>query len=233
MTIAALTGLDWDELSGSLLACDGFGVVHRFLPGGTPLRPPTFPAAVPAGSVVGVAIDKTGLTNSAGVRSIYITNGAAMTEVVTGTATILRGSAVTACGLAFLPVPATRPLGTCPCTVSGPTWSWGAPSTAGSTAFSLRVGGLAPGSPALFLLGFAFSPAFPLYNANGCGLGLYPGPGVLSAFLFADASGTATFPLPLFAAPGTVVYAQAGVPCANDPAGFVLAPTVQVPLCGS
>ena len=99
----------------------------------------------------------------------------------------------------------------------------------------LTVGGVGPGRPVLFGFDFTFTPAFPVLNSVGCGVGLIPGPSVVTAFTVADPTGEAAYalPLPFALLPGFgPVYAQAFTLCPLDPAGFVAAPMQRIIACG-
>ncbi|MGE3172747.1 MAG: hypothetical protein AB7O97_08975 [Planctomycetota bacterium] len=230
-----ISGLEWDGLTGTLLACDIVGLVYPFVPGGFPAGPPIGPSPVVPPPVGDVAIDKTGALNAAGVRSIYICGGPAVDDLTLPPLPLPTPTPFPT-GLAFLPLPANNmPGGTCPCAGVAPAFSVAAPMVAGNPGFGLTIGGLPPGTPALMAYDAAFNPLFPLINVTGCGLGLLPGTVTLvSFFTLAGPGGVAVWPLPLtFLPPGLgPVYAQGLIPCTADPAGFTLTTTQQVSVCG-
>jgi hypothetical protein len=228
-----ICGLDWDAITGTLLAVDFAGVVYQFLPGGLPFAPPTppFPMPAPPGDV---AIDKTGFLTPLGLRSIYV-NAGPMVFDVTGGALPIPTPAVAPTGLAFLAKAASNmPGGACACGPIMPVLGTSGPMVSGNGAFAITVGGLPPGTPVLMAYDIVFNPLFPPINVTGCGLGIIP-PSltVVSFFTLAGPGGVAAWPLPLFLPPGIgPVFNQNLFPCTVDPAGFTLTPMQQITVCG-
>jgi len=230
-----LAGLEWDGMSGSLLAVDVAGIVYRFLPGGAPVAPPIVGGALAIGPAGDVAIDKSGIANAAGVRAIWVSFGPMAMDVTMPSPPFPLGVPV-APGLAYLPRPASNPpVGGCACGAMLPLWNHRGPMTAGNAGFGLSLSGLAPGQLTLFAFDFVFNPAFPLINGSGCRLGLMvPSGTMVTAIAFANAVGVAGYPLPLFAPPGFgPLYEQSFTTCAADPAGFAVAPLLQLAAGGT
>ncbi|MCR9246634.1 MAG: hypothetical protein NXI31_16500 [bacterium] len=232
-TTGAITGLEYDALTSALLAVDVTGTVYVFTAAGVPSGPPIVPTvAPPAGMTGDVAIDKTDMKNAVGARPIYVSSGGVYYDVTLPVPTFEpHGLSPRTTGLAFQPMPAqSLPLGGCPCGGMTPAVGVTSAAVAGNTGFGLTVSGVAPSRPVLFGLDFAFTAAFPVINGGGCGLGLIPGsPTLVTGIVFADAAGTATYPLALTVLPGFgPLYAQALMLCPADPAGFAVTPMQQV-----
>jgi hypothetical protein len=231
-----VSGLDYDSITGSLFAVDGAGVVYNFAVGGAPLAPPILGAALPA--VAGdVAIDKSGYVNPAGVRPIYVVSGPVILDVTFAAAVPQPSGGFLPTGCAFVARPASSMPGAmgCACGPLLPNFRANAPMTSGNGAFGLAIDSLPPFSPVLMAFDGAFNPAFPLINVSGCGLGLFLGsPTINTNFMLTNAGGAALWNLPLtFLPPGIgPIWAQAFYPCAADPAGFAITPTLQVSVCG-
>jgi hypothetical protein len=236
--LAPITGLEWDSITGTLLEVDAFGTVYQFLPGGAPFAPPLL-APVPLPAMAGdVAIDKTGFVNGAGVRPIYVLAGPAIIYAnfaAPAPPVLPSGATPMATGLAFHQYPAAvPPFGVCACPGLGLTQFVTGPMTSGNAAFAFGVGGLPPGTFVVFAFDFVFSPAFPLINGVGCGLGFFLGsPTLISVAGFAGPGGAAVLPLPLLVPPGFgPIYQQSGTLCSTDPVGFVLTPMQQLWVSG-
>ena len=231
-----ITGLDYDSISGSLFSVDAGGTVYNFAIGGAPLAPPILGAALPA--VAGdVAIDKTGFPNPAGVRAIYVVSGPVFLDVTWAAAVPQLSGAAFPTGCAFLPRAASNLPGmpSCPCGALTPNWTTNAPMASGNGLFGLRLDGLPPFSPVLMAFDGAFNPAFPFINLNGCGLGLFLGsPTINTNFVLANGLGQSLWNLPLTTLPPGIgpIWAQSFYPCAADPAGFAVSPTLQISVCG-
>lgn len=231
-----LAGLEWDGLTGTLLAVDIGAVTYTFFPGGAMAAPPIVPPMVLPAPIGDVAIDKSGVANPAGVRSIWITGGPLYVDVMLAMGPIPTGVGPGS-GLAYLPRPASAPpLGACPCgPLFVPAWGTTGPMTAGNGAFALTLGGLPPGQIALFAFDFAFNPAFPMINGVGCPLGLVIGSATMAVgAAFANPAGVAISPFGLPPIPGLgPIYEQTFTLCPADPAGFVLAPMLQLAAGGT
>jgi len=230
-----ISGLEWDGISGSLYACDIAGVVYNFAVGGLPLGPPIVPFGALPGMAGDVAIDKTGALNAALVRSIYVTAGPMAVDITLPFAPPLPTGLAMPCGLAFLPKPASNTLGVaCACGGILPVLATNSPMVTGNAGFAITVAGLPPGSPVITAYDFAYNPLLPLINVTGCGLGLAGTPALVFNLGFANAVGTATWPLPLtFLPPGLgPAWDQAMWPCTVDPFGFTLTDTQQLQVCG-
>lgn len=231
-----VAGLDYDSMTNSLFAVDGAGVVYNFAIGGAPLMAPIFGGPLPA--IAGdVAIDKSGYVNPAGVRPIYVVSGPIALDVTFAAALPQMTLAAQPTGCAFLARPASNMPGvpSCPCGPLAPNWTANAPMVSGNAAFGLRVDNLPAFSPVLMAFDGVFNPAFPLINVSGCGLGLFLGsPTISTNFVLTNGAGTGLWNLPLtFLPPGIgPIWAQAFYPCAADPAGFAITPTLQVSVCG-
>lgn len=236
-TTGAICGLEYDAMTGLLLAVDVGGVVYPFLASGVAAGPAIVPAVPPPGMPGDVAIDKTGMLNSAGARPIYVSAGAVYYDITLPAPTFYGlGLGAGVVGLAFQPMPAqSLPFGGCPCGGMSPAIGTTGGMVAGNAIFGMTLSGIAPGAAVFFGLDFTFSAAFPLINVGGCGLGLIPGsPTLVPAVVFADPTGTATYPLPLTVLPGFgPIYAQALTLCPADPAGFLVAPMQQIVACGA
>ena len=233
--MAPTAGLEWDGITGTLLSVDIAGTVYRYFPGGAPFGPPLVPIGLPPGPVGDVAIDKSGVLNVALLRPIYVSAGPMVMDVTFPSPALPHGVGL-AGGLAYLARPASSPpVGACPCGPLTPVWSTSGPMTAGNAGFAIGLGGLPPGSLALFALDFAFNPVFPMINVSGCPLGLVvPSGTMVTALGFANAVGVATFPLPLFAPPGFgPIYEQSFTLCPFDLAGFTVAPLLQLAAGGT
>jgi hypothetical protein len=232
-TPAPLVGLEWDGLTGTLLGVDPPGMVFTLTPFGLLIPPPIPPVPLP-GMASDVAIDKTGLPNPAGVRSIYVMGGPMIADLTTGF--VMPGGTPMAVGLAFHAYPsAVPPIGVCPC----PTFAHGlattGPMTTGNLGFGFSVTGLPPGQIALFAFDFVWAPALPLINGLGCGFGLILGSGTMVAGVaFAGPGGVATFPLAL-GVPGGFgpIYHQSGTLCPADPFGIIVNPLQLLSVCGT
>lgn len=229
-----ITGLDWDSMTGSLLAVDGPGVVYQFLPGGAPVAPPVGPVLMPA--IAGdVAIDKTGMPNPAGVRAIYVISGPVAIDVTFAAGVPLPTATAFPTGLAFLPKPAKNQQTSCPCGNFLPRWSVRAPMATGQGGFGLLFGNGPALSPLLMAFDGGYNAALPMINLSGCGLGLFLGSASIQTFFtFTDGVGNAGWALPLTFLPAGIgpVYAQAFWPCSADPAGFALTEVQQIVVTG-
>jgi len=233
--IGPIAGLDWDGISGTLLAVDIGGVVYRFFPTGVPFALPVFPVAAPPFPAGDVAIDKSGAVNGGGLRPIWVSFGPVATDVTIAGPFFPLGVGAAA-GLAYLPRPASNPpIGSCPCGAMTPVWGTTGPMTAGNGAFGVSLGGLPPGNLVLFAYDFAFNPLYPLINSSGCPLGLFLGSATMvTVIAFAGATGVATNGLPLFAPPGFgPIYEQSFTLCTADPSGFVVAPLLRLSAGGT
>ncbi len=228
-----VTGLEWDAISGTLLACDVPGTVYQFFVGGALAAPPVFapPIPAPAGDV---AIDKTGLVNALGVRSIYVASAGVIVDVTQPAAPVLPSGLIGTCGLAFLPRPAQNQNGGCPCGPLLPVFATNSPMVAGNGAFAITVSGVPAGSPVIEAIDFRFNPAYPLINTTGCGLGLLGTPLLMVNVSIANPVGVATWPVPLtFLPPGLgPAFMQALFRCPIDPAGFTLTNMQHLAVCG-
>jgi hypothetical protein len=230
---APLVGLEWDGLTGTLLAVDLPGMVFTLTPAGALVGPPLPPVPVP-GIASDVAIDKTGLAGIAGVRSIYVLAGPMIADVTSGL--VMPGGTPVAAGLAFHAYPArVPPLGVCPCPGFAHAVATTGPMTTGNLGFGLSITGLPPGQLALFAFDFVWTPALPPINVLGCGFGLVIGsPTLVSGVVFANALGTSTFPLAL-PVPGGFgpIFHQSGTLCPADPVGIIVNPLAQITVCGT
>lgn len=229
-----LTGLDYDSITGTLLAVDAPGVVYQFVPGGFPVAPPIGPMILP-GFAGDVAIDKTGMPNPAGVRAIYVIAGPLAVDVTFAAAIPLPTVTAFPTGLAFLPRPAKNQPTSCACGPFAPRWGVRAPMASGQGGFGLLIGNAPPFSPVLMAFDNAYNPGLPFINVSGCGLGLFLGsPTIQTFFAFTDGLGNAGWALPLnFLPPGIgPVYAQAFWTCTADPAGFALTEVQQIVVTG-
>lgn len=233
-----VSGLEWDSLSGQLIATDVPGNVYFFFPGGIPAAPMLpAPAGMP-GVAADVAIDKTGMRNAWGTRSVFVLFGPVVADMSwPGPAKPLypTGGTPTPMGLAFLPHPAAWPvLGVCPCPNFPLMQSVTGPMSAGNGGFGITLTGLPPKQIALFAFDYVYNPAFPFINGVGCGFGMVLGSATLSSgAIFADAAGVATYRLPLLVPPGTgPVFYQGGTFCPADPMGVVITPMYQIAACG-
>lgn len=231
-----IVGLDWDGMTGTLLAVDITATVFTFFPGGPPALAPIVPPVPPPGMPGDVAIDKTGMLNAAGARARYVAVGPGCYDVTLPVPVFFPlGAAGPATGLAFQAYPArSLPYGGCACGPMLPVAGTTGPMTAGNLGFGLTLGGLPAGALALFGLDFVFAPGFPVINALGCPLGLVLGsPTLVAGIAFASPAGVATYGLPLAVPPGFgPLYTQAFTLCPLDPAGFVVAPMQQVVASG-
>lgn len=228
---APISGLEFDGLTGLLMAVDMTGTIFTFTPGGAPVMPPLVPVMLPPGLPTDLAIDKTGLLNGLGMRSVYLSVGPSYYDATLPAPIITPLAIGPLDGIAFQQMPAmSGPLAGCACGGMLPTVGATGPMVSGNPTFGLTMGGVVPGSLVIFGLDFIFTPAFPLLNASGCGVGLIPGSVTLvSAAAFADPAGTATFALPLPVPPGFgPIFAQSFTLCPADPAGFVAAPMQQI-----
>lgn len=229
---AAISGLEWDGSTGTLLACDVVGTVYRFTPTGVPVGAPVvsvWPLPAPAGDV---AIDKTYRLNGAGTMPIYVV-GSLVFDITDPATPPIASTFPFAEGLAFLDHPAANPpAGTCLCpSTTFPTQFTTGPMAAGSGLFGIGLGGMPAGWPVLWIFDvLMFNPGFPTINAVGCGFGLVPGsPGLVLFGGVADPSGNAVLPLPLVppslplgAGP---FYNQNVTVCPSDPVlGLVFTP---------
>jgi hypothetical protein len=222
-----ITGLEWDGMTGQLLACDIAGIVYPFFPPGVPAGPPFPPPFLP-GPAGDVAIDKSGQLNAAAVRPVYVVLGPMILDVSFPAAIPFPSAMPMPVGLAYQPYAASNMPGvTCACVpLTGPTLFAPGPMTAGNLAYGIGVGGVAPGQFVLFGFDFGFNPAFPFLNLLGCGIGFWiPSPTLVTGAAFANAAGNALFALPLGVPPGFgPIYNQNFTFCAADPAGFVATP---------
>lgn len=229
-----ITGLEWNAMMGTLIACDMGGICYTYFPGGAPAAPPILPPAGLPGPAGDVALDRTLRLNGGGLRPLYLAAGAAIVDVnLAGPPLFFPAGPAPAQGLAFINHPAAAPpVGTCLCPGTGfPTQFTTGPMTAGNAAWTIGVGGLPPGFPVFFAFDFAFLPGFPLVNAVGCGLGITAIPILFG--VAADPAGNALLTLsltppvlPLGAGP---FYNQNFALCATDPVlGLVLTPTQSV-----
>jgi hypothetical protein len=236
--MAAITGLEWDNLGNQLLACDLLGNVYPFFVGGAPAGPMIpGPAGLP-GVAGDVAIDKTGMRNQWGVRPIFVLFGPVFVEVTVPAAVppaYVTGGSPNPTGMAFLPHPAANPvIGVCPCPNFALMQSVTGAMSAGNLAFGIQVGGLPAGQLVLFAFDFAFNPAWPKINGIGCNLGIVVGsPTAFLGSIFATPAGVATFLVPLRVPPGTgPVYYQGATFCPADPLGIVITPMYQLAASG-
>lgn len=229
-----ITGLDWDSITGTLLAVDGPGVVYQFFPGGAPAAPPIGPVVMPA--IAGdVAIDKTGMPNFAGVRAIYVASGPVAIDVTFAAGVPLPLATAFPTGLAFLPKPAKNQQTSCFCGNFQPRWGVRAPMASGQGGFGLLFGNGPAFTPVLMAFDPAYNAGLPMINMSGCGLGLFLGsPLIQTFFTFTDGGGNAGWGLPLnFLPPGIgPVYAQAFWACSADPMGFALTEVQQIVVTG-
>ena len=222
-----LSGLEWDGISGSLFAVSVGGLVQNFAPGGALVAPIVPPVAAFVGPAGDVAIDKSSRLNPAGVRPLFVIGGGAIRDVTMPGAAPMPAASPTSVGLAYLAHPAAAPaMGTCLCPGTGyPTQSTSGPMTSGNGGFSLGLGGLPPGFPAVFAFDTALSPFPVMINPTGCPLGLSVGPTMITALAVAGPTGDAVMPLPLLLPPGAAfLYNQNVTLCPTDPTGLVLSP---------
>jgi hypothetical protein len=229
-----LTGLDYDSITGTLLAVDAPGMVYQFALGGFPVAPPVGPMILP-GIAGDVAIDKTAMPNAAGVRGIYVIAGPLAIDVTFAAALPMPTATAFPTGLAFLPRPAKNQPTSCNCGAFIPRWSVRAPMASGQGGFGLLLGNAPPFTPTLMAFDNIYNPALPVINFSGCGLGLFLGsPTIQTFFAFTDGLGNAGWGLPLnFLPPGIgPVYAQAFWTCAADPTGFALTEVQQIVVTG-
>lgn len=233
-----VSGLEWDALSGQLIATDVAGNVYFFFPGGFPGWP-MLPAPVGLpGVAADVAIDKTGMRNRWGARSVFLVFGPVVADMsAPGPVKPVcpTGGSPNPMGLAFLPHPAAWPvMGVCPCPNFPLAQSVSGPMSAGNGGFAITMSGLPPNQIALFAFDYVYNPAFPLINGVGCGFGMVLGsPTLSSGAIFSNAAGVATYLLPLLVPPGTgPVFYQGGTLCPADPAGVVITPMYQLAACG-
>ena len=227
-----ITGLEWDDVNGTLIACDAGGTCYTYFPGGMPAALPVPPPAGIPGMATDVAIDRTLRLNGLGMRPLYMVAGNAIADV-NGLPFWFPTGPAPAQGLAFINHPAANPpIGTCNCPGTNyPTRFTTGPMSINNPAWGIGVGGLPPGFPVLFAFDFAFLPGFPIVNTVGCGLGLTALPVIMTGV--ADPLGNAVLSLamvpptlPLGAGP---FYNQNFTLCATDPAlGLVLTPTQTV-----
>jgi hypothetical protein len=236
--LVPITGLEWDSLTGRLLANDAVGNVYPFFPGGIAAGPMIpGPAGLPfvAGDTV---IDKTGMSNVWGLRGLYVLYGPVYADLTAPGAVkpvYPTGGSPNPTGMAYVPHPAAFPVnGVCPCPNFPMTQSITGPMSAGNAAFGITYGGLPPGQMVLVAFDFIYNPAFPFFNGIGCGLGLVFGSGTMvSAAIFASPAGVATYTLPLLVPAGTgPVFHQAGTFCPADPIGIVITPMYQIAASG-
>lgn len=233
-----ISGLEWDGLSGQLIANDLAGNVYFFFPGGAPAAPMlAAPAGLP-GVAGDVAIDKTGMRGPFGVRSVFVVFGPIVAEMTAPgpvKPVYPTGGSPNTTGLAFLPHPAAWPvLGTCPCPTFPMTQAVTGPMSAGNLAFGITIGGLPANQIMLFAFDYFYNPAFPLINGVGCGFGMILGsPTISSGSVFSNALGVATWRFPLRVPAGTgPVFYQGGTFCPGDPMGVVITPMYQMAACG-
>lgn len=229
-----VSGLEWDGITGTLLACDVAGVVYQFFVGGAAFAPPIVPAFLMPGPAGDVAIDKTGLANPLGLRSVFVAAGPLLFDVTQPPAPPLPSGLVAPCGLAFLARPAQNQNGGCPCGPLLPVFATNSPMVAGNAGFAITVAGVPPGSLVVEAIDFRFNPAYPLINLTGCGLGLVGTPAMMVNFSIANPLGVAVWPLPLtFLPPGVGPgFDQALFPCPLDPTGFTLTNMQHLAVCG-
>jgi hypothetical protein len=224
-----ITGLDYDQMTGTLLSVDAAGIVYRYLPGGAPVGPPVVPP-FPLPAIAGdVAIDKSGQVNGMGVRPIYVVAGPMVVDVAAMLPMPFPAGPAGNVGLAYMGHPASNPpVGTCACPTfaPGPTQQTSSVMTAGNGAWRIGVGSLPPGQIVIFGFDFGFNPAFPVINTVGCGLGFWLGsPTLVTAAGFANAVGNAIYPFPLIVPPGFgPIYNQNFTFCPADASGFVVTP---------
>lgn len=228
-----VSGLEWDGISGTLLSCDLAGNVYQYFVGGIAAAPALLapPIPVPAGDV---AIDKTGLPNPLGVRSIFVAAGPVLVDVTQPAAPPLPSGLMAPCGLAFLPRPAQNQNGGCPCGPMLPVHATNGPMVAGNGAFAITMTGVLPGSAVFQAIDFRYNPALPLINLTGCGLGLPGTPLLMTNLSIANPAGVATWPIPLTFMPAGLgpAFLQGLFRCPADPAGFTLTNTQQLAICG-
>jgi hypothetical protein len=239
--LAAITGLEWDGMTNTLLAVDALGTVYPFFPAGGPAGPFLPPKAVGPAVAGDVAIDKTGMLNAWNTRSIYVVYGPVYVDATSPLLpppVFITGGSPNATGLAFVPHPAAvPPAGVCPCPAfpTPLTQAVLGPMSAGNAGFGFLLGGLPAGQLAVLAFDFFHNPAFPPINGIGCGFGFFFGsPTLVAHYLFADPLGNVRLPLPLLLPPGTgPIYYQAATWCAADPVlGIVITPMLQFAASG-
>lgn len=231
----AVMGLEWDSLTGSLLAVDTVAAIYKFLPGGAPVEPTFFPTVSLPAIPADVAIDKTDKLNAIGERAIYVASGGVAFDVtLPAPVAFSLGTAAGTVGLAFHQYPAQSEFGPCSCSpFIAPEVGVTGPMMTGNTSFATTLSGISPSSLVLFAIDFTFAPAFPLLNATGCGAGIIPAsPTLITSLAVSSPTGVATYPLALGVPAGFgPLYSQAFMLSACDPAGFLVAPMQRIVVC--
>ncbi|HEX5054299.1 MAG TPA: hypothetical protein VFZ65_21145 [Planctomycetota bacterium] len=196
-----IAGLDYDGLTGTLWAVDVAGTAYNFAVGGAPVGPPVVPIVPPPGPVGGIAIDKLGKLNPAGLRPLYVGGGPLIVDI-RDPAAIPFPAGPPVGGLTFMDHPATVPLlpgcESCPGATTGPTaFTTGVMSIA-NPGFAVGMGGLTPGvSFGIFAFDSVSSPFVSINGPAACPLGLAPGPGLILVIGGpANAAGTILMPIP-------------------------------------
>lgn len=230
--MGAVSGLEWDAITGTLLACDTTGTVYPFFPGGAPAGAPIVGGPLRF-DAQGVAIDKTGLLNPLGQRSIWVVAGGLAVDITGGWPSIVTGANLPT-GVAFLPQAAPDQLTSCACGTMVPQHRINSPMVAGNAQFEVDVTGVIPGSPVLMAIDFSFNPAFPLINTVGCGLGVLGTTSMMTNLTVASPGGNVAWPMSLALLPPGIgpAYSQALYRCPADPTGFALTNTLHLAVCG-
>lgn len=225
---APIADLDWEGASGSLIACDGAGIVGSFLPGPAPapgpygaFPMPPFPCPLGPG-LVGIAFDKTApLTGT-----FFVTDGALIQRALPGG---VPAPPTFYFPLPCIPIPAALPIAGLAFAGRAIPYAAGADSIAlpppvagsigqsytGSPAFTLTLAGSIPGSSAV--LRMARAAACPpttlrgLPNHLGFGAPTSPtGPSFLSTRVLVGPGGGAAYttPIPPTILPGSSYFVQ-------------------------
>lgn len=231
-----ITGLEWDGATASLYAVNAAGITLNFAPGGALLGAPLAPPLALPAAAGDVAIDKTMRLNAVGLRPLYVVAGGLALDVRLPAPLPFPVPLPGAQGLAFLDHPASNPpLGACACPgFAGPVNATNGPMAAGNAGWAIGMTGLAPFGFGIFAFDTVFNPAFPIVNAVGCGLGLFPGsPSLIVGLTIADPAGNAVFPLGLGVPLGSgPLYNQNVTFCPADPTGFVFTPLQRIQAAG-
>ena len=199
-----ITGVEYDQASGTVIAVSQFSNLLHFTPGGALLAniPATY---APPGMATGLALE-TALISTAGTsRQIYVSYGNTAAEWGSGIFVPL--STAQTQGLAFVALPADLSQGA----VCGPmpmnAWV-NSPTYTGNAGFQAELQGGPPSSMVILGIDFSFLPV-PIVLPSGSNLWLNPASMTLVPIpLPTNAFGDAVLAVPLFLPPGFLAYCQ-------------------------